>query len=268
MDNGLSFQYNFFINLIMKISKTTLNLILKSILSVFTVVEGALFIIQINNLYFSRKNGGEQIYTPEIIGKYFEPIKAVSIIYIVFVVLLGIAALVLSIKEKGYKRNVTDTYKYQAMKFKASNIQSDDIKQIKKVRLIRLTILFTVLGLCALMACLYLFNPKNFSSTGDLIEEAINLVVHLLPWLLVSFAALCLYYFSNLSLLKKEMVLMRELLAGKTVTYKEEFWKIWAIRGVILAVAVTFILIGVFGKGTHDVLVKAINICTECIGLG
>ncbi len=43
---------------------------------------------------------------------------------------------------------------------------------------------------------------------------------------------------------------------------------IWAVRGTILAVAVVFIVLGVFNGGMHDVLGKAVRICTECIGLG
>ncbi len=42
----------------------------------------------------------------------------------------------------------------------------------------------------------------------------------------------------------------------------------WGVRGVILAVAVVFIILGVTNGGMADVLGKAIRICTECIGLG
>ncbi len=40
------------------------------------------------------------------------------------------------------------------------------------------------------------------------------------------------------------------------------------IRLTLLVLAVTFIIIGIFNGGMADVLYKAINICTECIGLG
>lgn len=39
-------------------------------------------------------------------------------------------------------------------------------------------------------------------------------------------------------------------------------------RIAVGVVAVTFILVGVINGGANDVLIKAINICTECIGLG
>ena len=40
------------------------------------------------------------------------------------------------------------------------------------------------------------------------------------------------------------------------------------LRWVILAVAVVFLIWGYCIGGTADVLTKAINICTECVGLG
>ena len=40
------------------------------------------------------------------------------------------------------------------------------------------------------------------------------------------------------------------------------------LRRALYAAAVLFIVLGVLNGGLHDVLVKAIHICTECIGLG
>ncbi len=42
----------------------------------------------------------------------------------------------------------------------------------------------------------------------------------------------------------------------------------WGVRGLILVVAVVFIVLGVQNGGMADVLGKAVRICTECIGLG
>ena len=44
--------------------------------------------------------------------------------------------------------------------------------------------------------------------------------------------------------------------------------KVRMIRTVIVAAAAAFILAGILNGSALDVLVKAINICTECIGLG
>ena len=40
------------------------------------------------------------------------------------------------------------------------------------------------------------------------------------------------------------------------------------LRMLLLCAAIVFIMLGAMNGGAYDVLVKAINICTECIGLG
>lgn len=44
--------------------------------------------------------------------------------------------------------------------------------------------------------------------------------------------------------------------------------KVLIFRLLLLCLGVLFIIAGVANGGSRDVLVKAINICTECIGLG
>ena len=43
---------------------------------------------------------------------------------------------------------------------------------------------------------------------------------------------------------------------------------IYGTRLVVFCAAVALIVVGVLNGGVGDVLMKAINICTECIGLG
>ena len=43
---------------------------------------------------------------------------------------------------------------------------------------------------------------------------------------------------------------------------------VFAARIAILCLGALFIILGVMNGGSRDVLIKAINICTECIGLG
>lgn len=41
-----------------------------------------------------------------------------------------------------------------------------------------------------------------------------------------------------------------------------------SLRLALLVLALTLIVLGVLNGGLHSVLIKAVNICTECIGLG
>lgn len=43
---------------------------------------------------------------------------------------------------------------------------------------------------------------------------------------------------------------------------------VWLIRGALFVVCVLFLVAGVMNGGAKDVLLKAIKICTECVGLG
>ncbi len=45
-------------------------------------------------------------------------------------------------------------------------------------------------------------------------------------------------------------------------------WPVGATRIALYAAAALLTILGVMNGGLRDVLVKAINICTECIGLG
>ncbi len=41
-----------------------------------------------------------------------------------------------------------------------------------------------------------------------------------------------------------------------------------AVRGALLLIALILVILGIVNGGLRDVLIKAVNICTECIGLG
>lgn len=43
---------------------------------------------------------------------------------------------------------------------------------------------------------------------------------------------------------------------------------VYATRLVVFCVAVAFVVVGIINGDAGNVLMKAINICTECIGLG
>jgi hypothetical protein len=52
---------------------------------------------------------------------------------------------------------------------------------------------------------------------------------------------------------------------------KREKWRnvlLWAVRGALLGIGIFCVIQGIIGGGMTAVLEKAINICTQCIGLG
>ena len=44
--------------------------------------------------------------------------------------------------------------------------------------------------------------------------------------------------------------------------------RLHAVKTALLIIAVIFVIAGIFNGSMEDMLIKAINICTECVGLG
>lgn len=120
-------------------------------------------------------------------------------------------------------------------------------KEIKRNAVIASSVAASVTAGIALVA--YALAPVIVTGTVTLSQTGIYLVVFLLAALLVAcFAA---------------YITVKDYIPDKT-----SFILTNVARGVVGAVAVTFIIVGILDGGANDVLVKAINICTECIGLG
>lgn len=157
-----------------------------------------------------------------------------------------------------------------------------------------------ICAVCSVMAARYLANPAHFTSRE--LEPVIGRMLwHIAPWTLVGFAcAILCECFCGRSL-RREIDLATCSVKRASVenartdsgvprerkTYSGEEASIenaqtdsgasrekrarlakTAARAVALALAVSLLALGAANGGMRDVLVKAINICTECIGLG
>lgn len=157
-----------------------------------------------------------------------------------------------------------------------------------------------ICAVCAVMAARYLANPAHFTSRE--LEPVIGRMLwHIAPWTLVGFAcAILCECFCGRSL-RREIDLATRSVKRASVenartdsgvprerkTYSGEEASIenaqtdsgasrekrarlakTAARAAMFALAVALLALGAANGGMRDVLVKAINICTECIGLG
>lgn len=114
----------------------------------------------------------------------------------------------------------------------------------------------------------YVLNPANFASR-DLESVMGAMLAYTAPWIALVFVTLAV-----LSEVCHQSML-RDLKEGKTAAKrstrlakpKERRLPI-AASLILYAAAIGLLAAGVMNGGMVDVLVKAINICTECIGLG
>lgn len=137
-------------------------------------------------------------------------------------------------------------------------------------------------AICAVTAIpvlIYICNPKHYDKT-NITESIIPAVALVVTWCVTALIFCLVWSIINRESLHRECDLFKETTSRRRRYCRRKRRKvipvaeskpsptIWWIRGGILAVAVTFIIIGVFNGGMGDVLAKAIRICTECIGLG
>ncbi len=142
--------------------------------------------------------------------------------------------------------------------------------------------------ICMIPILIYVTNGAHFSRTDPegLDQSLIELVRFTAPWALAGLTCLIV------SAVWQEKSMQRELEAGQFRLKTEKEAGIVkdpeAVRAesgiynttpgtserrtlarcVMMAAAIIFIAMGIFNGGMKDVLVKAIRICTECVGLG
>jgi hypothetical protein len=124
-----------------------------------------------------------------------------------------------------------------------------------------------VIAVCAALSLVYLLNRDNFTS-WDLEVVMGQMLVHTLPWIIVAFAAVIAASVVCRRSMEREIALLKGVSENKAPEVAAKPSRVLYVRIALYALAATLIVLGINNGGMRDVLIKAINICTECIGLG
>lgn len=118
----------------------------------------------------------------------------------------------------------------------------------------------------AVVFLIYALNGSHFHRT-EINESMIRACYLFLPCLAVSFAAGVFSQYHSKRSMEREIALLKTAPKGEKAPKKpQKSLLVWKLG--LLAVAAVLIAVGYAGGGFQDVLTKAVNICTECIGLG
>lgn len=133
--------------------------------------------------------------------------------------------------------------------------------------LLLLSIVFMVF--CSGSFLLYGLNPANFSQTeitGSILSAVLVLALCMVP----PFALCMVTTLVNRALVKKEIDLLKQapVRSDAAAPAAKKSSNVTPFRYAILGFAIGLLLCGFLSGGTGDVLTKAVNICTECVGLG
>lgn len=242
-----------------------IHLIYGCIAAVLIVALGIALIVSCLDIYHS----GARPYSPESIGTHFQRIALLA--YACIAVAVGgiVLSLALPLSEKRVEAKRDELETMNRLKAKAdacgscARKEQNFRKACKKITA-GLFILLTV------YPAVYFCAPSHFPIEG--LNEAIAkaVAIALIPALI----GLALCYVCS--------VLCSRSIARETELYKnapkgspapaqpenEKSHRLLVTRCVLLAVAVCFIVLGIFNGGMKDVFDKAVAICTECIGLG
>lgn len=252
--------------------------------TLFLLATAAAFILSCLNIYDS----GSGSYTADIVTKSFSRIASLVYLCLAFVIggfLLDLIA-PFEGKKNSAKADAALTYRHVAAR--ASKYAADDdlavlIKKERRLRSIHTAALICVTVICAAVFLAYAADVDNFPR--DSVNDAmIGAMAVLVPSLIIPFIyALILSMICKKSMLRETELLRSVIKDGvpavceekvsdvtKLVLYVKEHKKslVFVVRCVIFGLGVLFLVLGIFGGGFEDVLAKAKNICTECIGLG
>lgn len=148
------------------------------------------------------------------------------------------------------------------------------IMTLRKKRQLLKTTGIILLSVCTGIFLSYSLNPANYdySSTG-ITPSVIGAMFLFVPCLAIPFIYGIVASAIEMRSIRAEIDLTKSAIAAgaraeTAIAVSRKSYGLTCLRLLILFLAVGSLTFGFFAGGTADVLTKAINICTECVGLG
>lgn len=266
-----------------------------SILGVFTVVVGALFIWQVLEVYHTPAPPGYvgdwHPFSWESVNDALSKIRLFFWLWVALVIVGFVLWEVFPVKER--TRKICPDLQYARIKGKLPatapeglQTEFDSVASANKIIFALKVAAWALFGVAVVYTIVYLCIPSNFPGK-DVTHEMINMAKHVFPCVFAGLIVVCcagIYEkFAVKSVLPKAQKLVRGAKVtadgGRKITVLDKlsekfewFWNNWTallvVRIAVAVLAVAFIIWGALNGSARSVFVKAINICTECIGLG
>lgn len=261
--------------------KVKYNTIYNIIITLFSIVLGVTFILFSYTILIKGKNAVKEnplytIYNIEIVKTYLNILIAPFILWVLIIISGIVIKHVFKIEDKENINQIStiDTYNVLCKKVKYINDNSllKDISKERKKRLIIFISVSIIALLLMIFPARYLFTKANFPGENTN-NEIKKMVLNVLPFIAINFILFGGYVYYYLKSINKEIILLRDIVkyvkAQPIIKSKKQNNQLYLniTRGAIFITSITFIVLGIFNGGYKDVLVKAINICTECVGL-
>lgn len=243
--------------------------VLGILLSLLIILCGVCLMAACLSIYHS----GDQPFTRESVAAAFAPIS-----WPIYICLIAIAAaflleLLKPVDRKTAPRRQTAMILRRMQEKTDLSLCPDELRSgilaQRSIRRKRTRTGLILLVLCSVIFLSYGANPHNFHQT-QINDSMIRAMYVLLPCCLVPFGYGIFAAYRDLTSMEAEIELLnpppKESKAAAAVPASGKNARL--LRNVLLGIAVVILVYGFFTGGTADVLTKAVNICTECVGLG
>ncbi len=255
------------------------------IFGVFTAVVGALFIWQVLSLYFSGTAAGYSgdVFTRERVVNALSKIALFFWLWIAGIVVGFVLWEVFPVKEKARKicpdlQLARLDKRMPVAAPEGLEAEFSQVAQSKKVIFALKCAAWALFALACVYGLVYLCIPSNFPNK-NVTHEILNMVKHVFPCVFAGLLVICGAAVYEKFAVKAVLPAVQKLTKGQKPQSKnnllqtvsavfENKWVILGIRIAVAVIAVAFIIWGALNGNARAVFIKAINICTECIGLG
>ncbi len=244
------------------------------LLSISIILAGICMIAGCLTIYFT----GEHTYSREIVAETFS--KIAIPVYLCLVLTIGsfVWELIQPSKVQALKNMKSYTFIRDRLCEKKDFSQCDDtlltsISKERSVRKLHVVIRSVLIGISSIAFLSYALNGKNFHQS-EINTSMINAMWILIPCMLVPFGYAVFTAYYNEKSLQREIAILKQV----PTTNEKEATEASSVcsctkrenitRFALLIIGIVVLVYGFVSGGTVDVLTKAINICTECIGLG
>ena len=238
------------------------------ILSAVIVLAGLCLIAASLHIYFS----GEHIYTRQIVAAHFSMIAIP--VYLCLALVLGGFLLELAFPREKKRPSPAAQQAMVLKNLQKRRVLEEGEQEViaaicKEQRLRRrnTSIGWLLLVLGAIVFLSYGCNGANFHSS-QITESMIQAMWVMLPCLAIPFTWALYAVRHAKGSLNREIQLWKKVPTGEVKADAEKTDLSKLFRVLLVAAALLLIVVGILSGGTADVLTKAINICTECVGLG
>lgn len=237
------------------------------LLSIFTVITGILLILACIGIYHQ----GDHPFTPETVTTAFATIAVP--VYICIALILGGFILDGFFPNEKAKNQAekNDVLILEKLYEKHGQLQNPAICAEQRCRRILTLSFWGLFVICTALFLVYSLNPGNFDSV-DITGSVVKAVYLMIPCTALPFAYSIIVFYLRRRSVRREIAIVKQTVAEgnfeTTPAKKAPAFSVKGLRWALLGVAVFLFVFGLFTGGTQDVLTKAVNICTECVGLG